>query len=249
MHEFVLAMVHTISMSDFWNTKLTDAFWIGFDTETTGIDPKHDQLVSASLITRGTPAQSDIRYWLADPGVEIPASAQSVHGISTEQARRDGLPLPLVLEQIAAAITTGWQRGGVLVAFNLPFDLGLLECNLVRCGMPTLSQRMGGGFGPVVDPLVIDRYLVKKRPGPRKLANLCTAYGLGAYGFHDARDDVNATLDLLERMVASQPTLGDATLGELARGQQQWHAQWAEGFNAFLASKGRTPDVSTSWPL
>lgn len=71
---------------------------LGFDTETTGVDPRHDRLVTAALVFR--PASSDaptrtqdtVSTWLANPGVEIPAGATAVHGITNEVAKTHGAP-------------------------------------------------------------------------------------------------------------------------------------------------------------
>lgn len=50
---------------------------LGFDTETTGVDPSGDRLVTAALVRRAAPQADGVRpqsvtTWLADPGVEIP---------------------------------------------------------------------------------------------------------------------------------------------------------------------------------
>ncbi|MBE6484937.1 MAG: DNA polymerase III subunit epsilon, partial [Actinomycetaceae bacterium] len=73
---------------------------IGFDTETTGVRPEESRLVTCSLVT-ATAEGVTRRYWLADPGVEIPESATRVHGITTEQARAEGRPIEEVLTEIA----------------------------------------------------------------------------------------------------------------------------------------------------
>ena len=70
--------------------------WLGFDTETTGVNVTSDRLVTAALVLRpggATPQGSDtVRTWLADPGVSIPDGAAAVHGITTEYAREHGAP-------------------------------------------------------------------------------------------------------------------------------------------------------------
>ena len=86
--------------------------WMGFDTETTGVRALKDRLVTAALVLRidgasyrsGVSAPDQVATWLTDPGVEIPEQATAVHGITTEQARRDGRPIEEVLHELAGSI-------------------------------------------------------------------------------------------------------------------------------------------------
>ncbi len=86
--------------------------WMGFDTETTGVRALKDRLVTAALVLRidgasyrsGVSAPDQVATWLTDPGVEIPEQATAIHGITTEQARRDGRPIEEVLHELAGSI-------------------------------------------------------------------------------------------------------------------------------------------------
>ena len=112
--------------------------FVGFDTETTGVIPGSSRLVTASIIFRGENGD-EVSNWLTDPGVEIPESAQRVHGISTEYAREHGRPHREVLEEVAQALTRALGNGIPVVAFNAGFDLGLMEAELARMQLPTLT--------------------------------------------------------------------------------------------------------------
>ena len=66
---------------------------LGLDFETTGIDRFNDVPVSYALVSVVDGVL--VRSWsgLIDPGREIPADATEVHGITTERARAEGMPL------------------------------------------------------------------------------------------------------------------------------------------------------------
>jgi len=225
----------------------TEGPLLGFDTETTGVETHRDRIVTAAVVLRAGP-ETTVRTWLIDPGIPIPAEAAAIHGITTEYARQYGQQPGEALEEIAALIAGHLRAGHPLVAFNATFDVTILEAELKRHGLPTVEDRISRAFSPVIDPLVLDRALDRYRRGKRKLIDLCTVYDVLDTGtFHTADADVIATLDLLAKMVQKFPDLGGAELAQLHAFQARAHAAWAENFNDFLRSKGRTADASTQW--
>ncbi|WP_311519126.1 exonuclease domain-containing protein [uncultured Actinomyces sp.] len=220
--------------------------FLGFDTETTGVIPGSSRLVTASIVFRGEDGD-EVSNWLTDPGVEIPESAQRVHGISTEYAREHGRPYLEVLEEVAQTLTRALGNGIPVVAFNAGFDLGLMEAELARMQLPTLTQRLGE-IRPVIDPLVLDRALVPRRRGKRTLADLMEAYGVSAdESLHDAEVDTRATLDLLEQMIRKHPRLAMYSLDNLHEYQKEAFTQWAEDLEAYLHGKGQEAEINRKW--
>src|SRR5690606_40867454 len=88
-----------------------------FDTETTGTNPNEARIVTAAcwLITPGHDKKH--REWLVNPGVEIPAEATQVHGITTEQARKQGQPAAAVAE-IASAVLYAYRNQIPVIVYN-----------------------------------------------------------------------------------------------------------------------------------
>ena len=118
---------------------------LAFDLETTGPDPRTAHVVTSALLAVDGARKQD-QSWLADPGIEIPAGATEVHGITTEHARANGRPHAEVIAETVEGIRAGWREGRALVVFNASFDL-------------TILRRWDPSFevtGPVVDPFVID---------------------------------------------------------------------------------------------
>ncbi len=221
----------------------------GFDTETTGVNVNEDRIVTAAIVVSDS-AGSREATWLIDPGVEIPARATEVHGISTEYARARGVAPATALPEIADAVAGALAAGTPVVAFNAAYDLAILDAELARNGLPTLPQRLGGSaVGPIIDPLVLDRKLEKYRRGKRTLTDLCAVYGVSAgEDLHTAEVDVAATLSVLRAIAATHPEIAAMSLEELHQWQIAAHRVWAEDFNGWMAKNGRSGRADLGWP-
>lgn len=233
-------------------TAWIDAPLLGFDTETTGTNTSRDRIVTAALVHSVGHGrdQETIATWLIDPEMDIPEPARKVHGISTEHARAHGMKSTEALDEVATMLADALAKDVPIVAFNGSFDLQILENELGRLQLATLTERLGHDIAPMLDPLVIDRGVDRYRKGKRTLTALMEHYDVVMDGrMHTADVDVSATLDVLRAQVDAFPKLRDTSLEELYRQQITWHREWAENFNQFLERKGRTPDVPLSWPL
>lgn len=221
---------------------------IGFDTETTGVNPREARIVTAAVVIRDQ--EDDVRTWLADPGVEIPLAAQAVHGISTSYAREHGRPARTVVAAVADLLERELRAGVPIVAFNAPYDLEILDCELARHGLLPLSKRLPA-IRPVIDPLVLDRAVVAKRRGKRRLEDLLKHYGI-THGdaLHTAEVDVLATLDLAQAIAHNHPSVAALDLNALHDYQMTAHKAWAEDFARFLSKRrGEPVHVSPYWPM
>ncbi|MEZ7003405.1 3'-5' exonuclease [Streptomyces sp. AD55] len=224
---------------------------IGFDLETTGTDPHEARIVTAAVIEvrDGTPAGR--REWLADPGVEIPADAVAVHGVSNERATAEGRPADRVADAVASVLADHWKAGVPVVAYNAAFDLTLLCAELRRYGLPSLRERLGGRDpAPVVDPYVIDRSVDRYRRGKRNLEAVCAEYGVELDAAHDAGADALAAARLATAIAVRHPKVAALAPAELHRRQIRWCAEWAADFQGYLRRKGDpTAVVDGAWPL
>ena len=211
---------------------------LSFDLETTGPDPATALVVTSALL-RITGPQVEERQWLADPGIEIPAEATAVHGISTEHARANGQDHAQVVAETIEGIRRGWEEGYTLVVFNAPFDL-------------TILHRLDPSFevaGPVLDPYVVDRAVDPYRKGKRTLTALCEHYEIQLEGAHDAAVDALAAARLAWKF-ANHESLGSSTWAEFNDKQAAWHKERQESFKAYLERQGRPANgVNTSWPI
>ncbi|WP_225808221.1 3'-5' exonuclease [Streptomyces spinosus] len=224
---------------------------IGFDLETTGTDPREARIVTGTVIEVKAGEPMGRREWLADPGVEIPADAVAVHGISNERATAEGRPADQVADAIAGVLVSYWKSGVPVVAYNAAFDLTLLAAELRRYGLPSLTDRLGGTHpAPVIDPYTIDRWVDRYRRGKRNLEAVCAEYGIVLGAAHNATADALAAARLASAIADRHPKIASLGPAELHRSQIEWYAQWAADFQAFLRRKGEAEAVvDGSWPL
>lgn len=204
----------------------TDQPFSAFDTETTGVDPGTDQLVSAALVTihgRGVATLS----WLA--AIDVPDEAAAVHGITTAHARRHGQPPAKVLEQVVDALAAAFHAGPVVI-YNAPYDLTLLANDATRNGLTMCP------IGTVVDPLVLDRHYDKRRQGSRRLADVAAMYRveLDDRDAHGAGSDAITAARLAYKLVRRSQFLRAMSPPELHRWQAQRYVEQQHSFASYL---------------
>ncbi|MEV0258907.1 3'-5' exonuclease [Streptomyces sp. NPDC050732] len=224
---------------------------IGFDLETTGTDPSEARIVTGAVIEVKAGETLGRRTWLADPGIPIPAGAVAVHGITDERVAAEGRPADEVADALAGVLTSYWQSGVPVVAYNAVFDLSLLSAELRRYGLPSLRDRLGGiDPGPVIDPYTIDRSVDRYRRGKRNLEAVCTEYGVVLEAAHDAAADAQAAARLACAIADRHPKVASLGPADLHRRQIEWYAEWAADFQNFLRKKGNADAVVDGvWPL
>ena len=222
---------------------------LGFDFETTGVDRFNDVPVSYALVTLIGGRCVSTASGLVDPGRSIPAEATEVHGITTERARAEGMPLGEAMEMIAAEVVSASIRGVPLVGMKLDYDLTILDTqsrHLCGRGLPERGWR-----GPVLDAVVLDRHEDRFRKGSRTLSALCAHYGVRIENAHDAVADAVASAEVLFALAARFEGVGEAEPYELHEAQIGWHREWAEGYDDWRVGRGMTPMDGRDfiWPV
>jgi DNA polymerase-3 subunit epsilon len=212
---------------------------LGLDFETTGIDRFNDVPVSYALVSviEGVV----VRSWsgLIDPGCTIPPDATAVHGISTERARREGMPLREAMSLVSDAVLTASRRGIPLAGMKLDYDLTILETQARDlCGWGPVDR---GWCGPVLDAGVIDRHFDPERKGRRTLSDLCAQYGIEIRNAHDAAADAIASIEVLFALALRYDALWGCDLNRLHHDQINWHREWTEHYDQWRLSEGMIP--------
>jgi DNA polymerase III subunit epsilon len=221
-----------------------------FDIETTGVDPARDRIVTAAVSVVGGGQPAEHRSWLVDPGVDIPAGATAVHGITTARARAQGRVPGEAVEEITAALATQLQSGVPVIAFNARFDLTILDREAHRHGRLPLLDRVGGSSGMlVIDPHVLDKQFDRFRRGKRTLSAVCEHYRVPFGEAHAAGADALAAARLAYRLGATVTELRDADLRVLHREQISWAAEQAASLEDYFRRQGRNEHVEGAWPV
>ncbi|QOD09344.1 3'-5' exonuclease [Rathayibacter toxicus] len=217
-----------------------------FDLETTGIDVRTSRIVTAYvgvLAADGEPSEGTT--WLADPGIDIPASASAVHGVTTEYAREHGRPAAEVVAEVSKALRSLFTRGVPVVVYNAPYDLSLLAHEARRWDVPALVDP-----SPVIDPLVIDKAVDQYRKGKRTLAHTAQHYGVALTEAHDASADAVAAgrvAQALGRAWVDQLGVEAQKLHDL---QVEWYRTQAKSFQNYMRRERDASFVADgSWPV
>jgi len=136
---------------------------IVLDTETTGLNPNLGhrlvEVAAIELSDRKVSTRSFHRY--LNPEREIDEGAAAVHGLTLDRLQDE----PKFAE-IAPALLE-FISGAELIIHNAPFDMGFLNAELSRAGLPLLDN-------PVIDTLKVAKDL---HPGKKNNLNaLCDRY-------------------------------------------------------------------------
>lgn len=215
-----------------------------FDLETTGIDVETSRIVSAHVgVIDAAGVCVERTDWLADPGIEIPAQASAVHGITTERARAEGRPAPQVVAEIISALQSIFERGLAVTVYNAPYDLTLLNREALRYGLQPLAHP-----SPVIDPLVIDKAMDRYRKGKRTLEAAAMRYGVELLDAHDAGADAIAAGRVAQALLRTYPKELGVDVAELHRHQSTWCADQASSFQEFKRRTDPGFVTSGAWP-
>jgi DNA polymerase-3 subunit epsilon len=222
---------------------------LAFDFETTGVDRFNDVPVSYALVTVVAGERVSTSSGLVDPGRDIPTGATEVHGITTERARAEGMPLGEAIELVTDAVISASRRGVPLVGMKLDYDLTILDTQSRRLCGGGLFER--GWCGPVLDAVVLDRHHDRFRKGSRTLGALCAHYGVGIENAHDAVADAMASAEVLVALAARFEELAETEPSALHEAQIGWHREWAESYDSWRIGRGMTPMDQRDfiWPV
>ena len=204
-----------------------------FDTETTGLPKRWDAPITD---TDNWPRCIQIAWQLHDDmgnciehqdylvkpeGFNIPYDAEKIHGISTELAEEQGIPLAEVLEKFNEAL----GKTKFVVGQNVKFDLNIMGAEFVRGDVENPLQEL-----PVLDTCTEHTAKLCEIPGGRygkfKLPTLSELhehlFNVGFSEAHNATADVEATTRCFFELMR---------LGEYTKEQLDVEPEYFQNFN------------------
>jgi DNA polymerase-3 subunit epsilon len=172
---------------------------IVLDTETTGLNPRTgDRVIEVGcveLLNRKLTGNNFHRY--INPERDSDEAALAVHGLTTEFLR-DKPRFHEIAEELREYV-----QGAEVIIHNAPFDLGFLNHEFERLGLPSFAEHCTG----VIDTLVNAKEM---HPGKRNsLDALCDRYGISNAHrkLHGALLDSELLADVYLAMTRGQNSL------------------------------------------
>ncbi len=137
-----------------------------FDTETTGLDNKTDRVIEIGGIEliNHFPSGRTFHVYINPGDKKVHPDALAVHGI-TDDFLKDKPSFSEIVVDLQE-----FFEGAKWIAHNATFDMGFINAEFDRLGLPPVPQDM------VIDTLALAR---RKHPmGPNSLDALCRRYGI-----------------------------------------------------------------------
>lgn len=182
--------------------------YLSLDTETTGLDPAGDAIVSIAVVPiAGREINlADAFDCLVNPGRPIPAQVTAIHGI--DDAMVTGVAgFAAIVDRVLAALA-----GPVTVGHHIGFDFALLRRETELAGRQWRDQ-------PALDTMLLAAVLW---PGLHDLSldSLARRLGVETAGRHTARGDAVITAEVFLRLRPILRARGIVTLGAALAAQE-----------------------------
>lgn len=191
---------------------LRDATFVVVDTETTGTNAETDRLLEVAAVKVQGRQIVDQFARLVNPQRSVPRRITRLTGITTAMVF-DEAPAAEVLPGLV-----DFLGNDVLVAHNLPFDLGFLNAELHRAGLDPLAN-------PTLCTLRLARRLLRGLPS-KALSALIDFFDVVVEGRHRALGDALAATDILLRFVDQIETEHEVeTVEDLLRFQHRTYSK------------------------
>jgi DNA polymerase III subunit epsilon len=173
-----------------------------FDTETTGLNPSEDEIISigAVRIVNGRLLRQESFDRLVDPRRPVDPVSTAVHGISSEML--EGQP---PIDEVLPAFAQ-FAADTVLVGHNLAFDLRFLELKEAHTGV-RFTQ-------PVLDTLLLSA-VVHPDEDDHSLEAMAARLGVSVVGRHTALGDAILTGEIFLKQSRLLAGLGLHTLEDV----------------------------------
>lgn len=188
--------------------RLKDIVYTVFDTETTGLDTRNDEIISigAVRIVNGRILSKENFDRLIDPKMNIPLESEKIHGINNEMVK--GKPdikqvLPLFYK---------FSKDTVLVAHNAAFDMKMFSMKEAESGIKFDN--------PLLDTLLL-ALIVYPMHKSHNMAAIASFAGVDIVGRHTAMGDASATAEIFLKLIPLLAKKGIHTLNDAVKASKK----------------------------
>ena len=189
------------------DTPWDDIRFVALDSETTGLDPRRDRLITIGAVAVvGGDILLDDAFEIMMP-VRYNSASVTVHGITRDYAR-DGLPEPEAL--------LGYLRTGVIVEHHMLHDVTALNVAYDRHFGIELRNRF-------IETMDLTLHLERDGALPENTRiegfsfdQLCQLFGVVPHDRHTGAGDAFITAQVFQRLLRLARKAGQDTLGALA---------------------------------
>lgn len=164
------------------------------DLETTGLDPRYDEIIEAAALKCRGGEVTDSFNLLVKPKVPVSGFITDLTGITNDMLSAAD-PVDKVLPQYLAFIGSD-----TVLAHNASFDISFIYDNCVALGLPPFAN-------DYIDTLRISRYLYRQEKHHR-LRDMLKLFGIKSEGAHRGLADCQAALACYKYMLPQIPEGG-----------------------------------------
>lgn len=190
------------------NRPLTELTHTVFDTETTGLTPTSDEIISVSAvrIVNGRLLRQEVFDQLVDPKRPLPRTSTEITGIAPEMLK--GQP---TIEQVLP-IFHKFAEGTVLVAHNAAFDMRMMQIKEPKTGVKFTN--------PVLDTLLLSA-VVHPNYDDHDLEAIADRLGINVIGRHTSLGDAIVTGEVFLKLIPVLREKGIYTLADARNAAQE----------------------------
>ena len=173
----------------------TDLF-VCIDCETTGLDPKVDEIVEIAITLFSFEETKSSYETLVKPPIVIPESSIQIHHITNEMVQGK----PQIAEVLPQILTMASDH--VIVGHNISFDIDMISETAKRLSIPCKIHR-----NKTIDTLRLARLYGQSEVN--SLEALRNHFNIPNEGAHRAMSDVIVNIQVFKRLAANFKTTGE----------------------------------------
>jgi DNA polymerase-3 subunit epsilon len=192
-------------------TPIKDIRFVAFDTETTGLNPKKDRILSfgaVSLVDNRIDINDSLESYVAQASTK--KEAVLIHGILQNGKEHKKTEEEAVIEFV------NYARDAIFVGHNVAFDIAIVNAALKRLNAGPLKNR---SVDTAKTAIRVDDHsptdIIKS--SDYSLDTLCKRYNISMSNRHTAAGDAFITAVLLMKLLPKLKKRGVTTLKDLLR--------------------------------